>query len=255
MTISRRANLNESKSAWDALSEVAQLPESVVQKFEITEEVSGTVPSNYEPKYAYPLIVWLCDSDCPQIEALDLIASISPQNYLGLTLNDVRSPQIAQGIDQAVEFLERLVQLENQIVSAVRSFREMVNVHTERVFLAGFGRAATSALTILGHQPSWFAGCLSFSGSYPMASKFVGQRSLAGKRIFASSPTAHIDWKAEQDTQHAARMLIASGADVTTKYYSDWTSRFAESRADRIANQTLRDVDDWIISNLFQPQH
>jgi hypothetical protein len=254
MTTSRRAELETYEQSWNALYQDTQLAESVVQKYHITDSVAGTVPTNYEPRYAYPLIVWLCDSNCLQEQALDLIASMSPQNYLGLTLEDSPSKTKSNGLDRAVEFFQQLVALENRIVDAVRSFRELVNVHTERIFLVGCGSAATSALKILSHQPNWFAGSVSFSGSYPKANELIGHRSLSGKRVFLSVPAGPTNWQAEQDTQHAARMLIASGAEVTTRYQTKSVSRFGEQERQLVSDQALRDVDDWVISGLFEPQ-
>jgi poly(3-hydroxybutyrate) depolymerase len=251
MTTSRRVELETYENVWDALRQDAELAESVVKKYQVTDSVAGTVPTNYEPRYAYPLVVWLCDSDCDQEHALDHIASMSPQNYLGLALDDTPDSK-AQGLDRAVEFFQQLVELENNIVDAVREFRELVNVHTERIFLAGYGRAATTALTILGHQPSWFAGCACFSGSYPKANELLGNRSLTGKRVLLNAPPGQINWQAEQDTQHAARMLIASGADVTTKYQATSVSRFGNLNAEpRVSDKALRDFDEWIVSSLF----
>lgn len=255
MKTSRWVELSAHQDSWDALMQVAQLPESVVQKFQVTNSVAGTVPTNYEPRYAYPLIVWLCDADCTQDQALDHIAAMSPQNYLGLTLDNIRPATSENGLERAVEFFQQLVDVENKIVTAVRRFRELVNVHTERIFLAGYGSAAESALTILAHQPDWFAGCLSFSGRYPKINELIGKRSLRGKRILLSARSGRDFWQAEQETQHAARMLIAGGASVTTKYHSSMAARFGDSIDETVSDHELRDVDQWIIANLFEPQH
>src|SRR5580698_11026646 len=44
------------------------------------------VPENYEPNYAYPLVVWLHDAGRSERDIVDVLPHISMRNYLGLAL-------------------------------------------------------------------------------------------------------------------------------------------------------------------------
>ena len=145
-------------------------PQSDVQFWQVNDFSAGTIPESYEPRYAYPLVVWLTGGDCGIDESLDHIAAMSPQNYLGLAVDECLFDMPASDqhdFDMPVEFLKRLVDVENRVVNAVRSVREVLNVHTERIFLAGAGDAASVALLLAMHQPEWFGGCIAFGGSFP----------------------------------------------------------------------------------------
>ena len=133
--------------------------------------------------------------------------------------------------------------IENRIVAAVRSFREFINVHTERVFIAGVGSGATTAMLVAMHQPEWFGGCISFSGRFPAAASLLPSTpTLDGKRFWLSSPGGRANVTTSQATRHAARMLIAAQTDVTT--------RIADSPLP-VSHSMLRDLDEWLIRGIL----
>ena len=41
------------------------------------------VPENYEPNYAYPLVVWLHDAGRSERDIVDVLPHISMRNYFG----------------------------------------------------------------------------------------------------------------------------------------------------------------------------
>jgi len=211
----------------------------------------GLIPENYEPRYPYPLILWLPGSECDTDEALEHIGRLSPQNYVGLAVEDcvvedtVSDSACAQphSLDLAVDQLRTLVEIENRIVTAVRSFREMINVHTERVFLAGFGTAAETAMLVSLHQPEWFGGCISLNGRYPAAaSLFPTRPEIEGKRFWLSSPGGRSGVTSATATRKAAGTLVASGADVTTHIDDSGRS---------LSPGLLRVLDKWLMDGIL----
>lgn len=212
---------------------------------QVNEFSAGLVPENYEPRYPYPLVLWLPSSECDTDEALGHIGHMSPQNYVGLSVEGcVPGPGTHDScLDSAVEQLRQLVDIENRIVAAVRSFREIINVHTERIFIAGVGAGASTAMLVALHQPEWFGGCISFSGEYPAAAALIPHRpELDGKRFWLNSPDCRAGLTAAGKTQHAARMLIAAGADVATRLDDSHRS---------ISRSILRDLDEWLIRGIL----
>lgn len=206
----------------------------------------GTVPDNYEPRYAYPLIVWLCDEDCGSAQAMDHIANLSPQNYVGLALEKAALPKrLVQddARDALVGSLKQLVAIENRIAAVVRDFRQTVHVHSERVFLAGAGHAATTAMLIAMHQPDWFSGCITFGGKFPAeAGLLIRRRRLVGPRFWVSAPKLDRYSNYGEAAMHAARQLIAAGADVTTHLHTG--NRL-------VSRSALVELDRWIISGIL----
>lgn len=222
--------------------------QSDVQFWQVNDFSAGTIPESYEPRYAYPLVVWLTGKDCGVDESLSHIAAMSPQNYLGLAIDECLfdKPESAQNdFDMPVEFLKRLVDVENRVVNAVRSVRQVLNVHTERIFLAGAGDAASVALLLAMHQPEWFGGCIAFGGSLPPAAKLLANKAeLSGKRFFLGAPGGRSTWQTTSSVRNSAKQLVSAGADVSVSVNASETG----SLVNRL---TLREVDQWIISGIL----
>lgn len=241
---SRHDGEYSSANSWMPAAE----PQSDVQFWQVNDFSAGTIPESYEPRYAYPLVVWLTGGDCGIDESLDHIATMSPQNYLGLAVDEClfdmpRSEQ--HDFDMPVEFLKRLVDVENRVVNAVRSVREVLNVHTERIFLAGAGDAASVSLLMAMHQPEWFGGCIAFGGNFPSAAKLLAHKSdLAGKRFFLGASGGRSAWQTTSSVRNSARRLVAAGADVSVSVNASESDSLVNSRS-------LREVDQWIISGIL----
>lgn len=223
-------------------------PHCDVQFWQVNDFAAGTIPESYEARYAYPLVVWLTGSDCSIDESLNHIAAMSPQNYLGLAIDEClfgRQESDQQDFDVPVEFLKRLVDVENRVVNAVRSVRQILNVHTERIFLAGAGDAASVALLLAMHQPEWFGGCIAFGGSIPSAAMLLANRAeLSSKRFFLGAPGGRSGWQTTNSVRNTARQLVAAGADVSVSVNDS-------EAATLINRRVLREVDQWIISGIL----
>lgn len=247
---SRRSRLEASQDSM-AESDVWMSAEESLDDarfWQVNDFAAGIIPASYEPRYAYPLVVWLTGNDCSTDDALQNIAEMSPQNYLGLAVEeclfeDANSERT--GFDFPVEFLKRLVDVENRIVSAVRSLRQVVNVHTERIFLAGAGDAASVALLIAMHQPEWFGGGIVFGGSFPPAAKLLAnRRALVGSRFFLSAPAGRSTWQTTVGVRNSAKQLVSAGADVSLSVNNAETDSIVPRRA-------LKELDEWIISGIL----
>ena len=173
---------------------------------------------------------------------------MSPQNYLGLAIDECLFDTPASDqydFDMPVEFLKRLVDVENRVVSAVRSVRQVLNVHTERIFIAGAGEAASVALLLAIHQPEWFGGCVAFGGSFPAAARLLAHKSkLSGKRFFLGATGGRSAWQTTSSVRNTARQLVATGADVSVSVNASETESLINPRS-------LREVDQWIISGIL----
>ena len=115
------------------------------------------VPKCYEEKYPYPLIVWLNDSAMPASAFHDFLFGLSDRNYLGFTPDHSIS---VEAIAQAQFDPQTLPQVLSGLNEAVKAIRRDVNIHTERVILAGTGDGASAALSLFLARPEWFGGAI-----------------------------------------------------------------------------------------------
>jgi len=211
----------------------------------VTDFARGYIPSSYEPGYAYPLIVWLAGPECSQHKSLSYVSQMSPQNYVGLALNDCLLPTAE--CSSGDSFVTHLAGIENRIVSAVRTFRETVNVHADRVFMAGVGVGATAAMMVALHQAEWFAGGISFGGEFPSAARLLAhRRAVAGRRFWLTGANSRMKWPETGPVASTARELVALGADVTTHL---------DESEQPVSRDMLRTLDDWILTGILGHGH
>src|SRR5438128_5222609 len=126
------------------------------------------LPTGYEPKYPYPLLVFFHGHGGNAEQILRLAPRLSRRNYICIGL---RGPQ-ALGLraDGSLghtwgenEFYQTLV--EDYLLRAVEQTRRNYHVHSERIYLAGFSEGATMAYRLGLVFPERFAGVISLNGS------------------------------------------------------------------------------------------
>lgn len=123
------------------------------------------LPANYEPNYAYPLLVWFHDAGGHESDLLSLMPMISDRNAIGLSLRG--SLENAQGGCDWQTNPAGISRLEKEVFRTVCRLRRDLHVHSERVFLAGVGRGADAALRLLINRAEWFAGAFALGGELP----------------------------------------------------------------------------------------
>ncbi len=108
-------------------------------------------PTRYEPKYAYPLIIWLNDRSSNSRSFQEQMLLISDQNCLGLEIPLERFDRMEDG------YLEQIL---NRIQEELVEFHSQANIHPERIYLAGFAKQASLAMQLTLLHPLQFAGFL-----------------------------------------------------------------------------------------------
>jgi phospholipase/carboxylesterase len=186
------------------------------------------VPENYEPNYAYPLIAWLHAAGAPNGRLERRMRLVSERNYFGVSV------PIADG--KCVE---------EQVFETVARLRRRYHLHTERIYLVGFGTAGTCALEAELSQPEWFGGIVAISAPLPRTKSLLARfKDLRGKRVLLGvSESAGV--QAVSAVTDAQKLLWSAGMHVRTLE----CSASAES-----CPALLRELDRWIMQAIEQPE-
>ena len=212
--------------------------------FALPDESPVHLPPHYEPNYAYPLIVWLHDAEWTARELLDLIPRISPQNYLGLAVEGLTpTNRFASGSMSPVGSLDPLDGLLETLKDVVPQMRREFHVHSERIYLAGFGDQASVSLRMLLRRPEWFAGALAFGvRDTKLESALANYDELRGKRVFLSAGVR--DSRVSMaDVTGVGRLLRSFGIQAVLRAYDS-----SESPTPKM----LSDVDHWLMNGVCE---
>lgn len=166
-----------------------------------------SVPEFYEPRYAYPLIIWWGRLTETVFEFRTGMAAISPRNCVGLHI-------AASAWHRCSTENQRLALLR----SLVRQTGRQWNIHSQRLVLLGTETAAEEALRLFLAQPAWFAGAALLFERYRPFALPAGRvpfchPGLRGKRILLSYAEAS-QRAAPSSLRQRGQLLYAAGLKV-----------------------------------------
>ncbi|MHC4400132.1 MAG: alpha/beta hydrolase [Planctomycetota bacterium] len=203
-------------------------------------------PQHYEPKYAYPLIVWIHGPDDDERQLKRIMPAISLRNYAAVAPRgflpvgrDCRGegfgwPQTASHIEEA----------ECRVLESVEAARRRFHVAPSRVFLAGFDAGGTMVFRVAMNHPRRFAGVLSICGAFPIG--HTPFRCLSEARhlpVFLALGRDSKDYPPVRACENL-RLFHTAGIPVTMRQYPC---------GQQLTHQMLRDVDRWIIEQITHP--
>ena len=200
-------------------------------------------PVGYEPRYAYPLIVFLHGEGGNEEQILRLAPRVSRRNYVSIGLRGpvCLGPNRKGALGFSWGDAGHFDLIEDYLLGAIQETRRHYHIHSERIFLAGFAQGAAACLPHGLALPGKARRhhCLerrhAARGSAAPAS--AGNAGLArlhrARYRQLGRPIEH--GRADQ------RLLWSAGIDVTTKTYP--TNH-------RLHADMLRDINRWIISQL-----
>ncbi len=207
--------------------------------FALPDESPVFLPHNYEPNYPYPLILWLNDGEWTARELLDLMPRISPQNYVGLSVEGLTATnRFTSGPLAPPNSLDPLDALLETLKDVVGQMRREFHVHSERIYIAGFGEQASVALRMLLRRPEWFAGAMAFGLRNRQLPPLSNYDEVRGKRVFLSAGIRDLRVSLP-DHVALGRLLRSAGVSAILRNY--------DSSEDPTAKQ-LRDVDHWLMN-------
>lgn len=207
--------------------------------------VSLFLPQAYEPRYPYPLLVFLHGHGENEKQWIDAVPSLSRRNYICIGLRGLqtvtrRDGQIGYGWGR-----NRRADgdVEDYILTAIRETMRACHVHSERIFLAGICEGATIAYQMGINFADKFAGIVALNGSAPTGPLPLRRLIESELRVFIGHGTDNrkvLPAKA----QKAYQLLYSTGLDVDLRFYP----------VDHgLHPAMLRDVDRWLMKQCRCP--
>jgi len=205
--------------------------------------VSIFVPEQYEEAYAYPLLTWFHSDGNDEGQLDSVMRSVSSQNFIGLSLRG--NQRLADGSYcwNAKDSKVGGVPLSALLHLTTCRLRRAMHIHSERIYLAGAGRGADTALRVLQQHPEWFAGAVLLDPvcEFNEASDPAAFASLKGKSVLCS--VAHAcGLENMARSVRMVRCLRDSGAQVEVDLTEDFFD--PESEAARV-------IDRWVMNRVL----
>ncbi len=183
----------------------------------VPAEFSLFVPLHYERNYAYPLVVWLHENGSDETQLTQAVSALSLRNYVALGPRG--SEQCVRGGYGWFQTHRAIESTEQSVFSAIESTKVQLNIHDERVFVAGQGHGGTMAFRVAFRNPQYFAGVLSINGPLP-----EGLRPLAGLKRCRQLPLFWTQCRKDDAFDESLlseqlKLLYYAGFDLTLRQY------------------------------------
>lgn len=193
------------------------------------------IPEAYEPNYAYPLIVWLQGEEVSPLEFPQRMRQISTRNYCGAVLT-CAVPAAGDADAFAV--------LQHRLADLVLRIRRDYHIHSERIFVAGFGGHAGLALQLCLTRPEWLAGAVVLGGTLPGSERVLSRfRDLRGKRVFLATGSEADGWTPAEELRRNNRLLHAAGLRTCARLFD---------AAGDVSRSMLLEVDRWVMQEIHR---
>jgi phospholipase/carboxylesterase len=197
------------------------------------------LPTGYEPRYPYPLLVFFHGHGGNEEQILRLAPRLSRRNFISIGLRGP-VPFTPFGSQKSYSWggTAYLPLLEDYLVRAVQQTRRTYHVHSERIYLAGFAEGATLAYRLGLELADKVAGIISFNGCMPRHQRpLLRLPEIRDLRVFIAHGIANAVVPlalARED----CRLLASAGVPVAMNTYA--TNH-------RLHPDMLADLNRWII--------
>ena len=197
------------------------------------------LPVGYEPRYAYPLVVFFHGQGGNEEQILRLAPRLSRRNFISIGLRgpDVMGPRPDGKLGYAWGDGTADTLVEDYMLRAVEQTRRTYHVHSERIYLAGFAEGATLAYRLGLTFPEKLAGVISLNGCMSRTGPLLRLPEVRDLSVFIGHGIANAVvplGMAKRDY----KVLYAAGMPVEMHTYPT---------THRIHPDMLRDVNRWIV--------
>jgi phospholipase/carboxylesterase len=197
------------------------------------------LPADYQPKYAYPLVVLFHSNGGDEDSTARLLPSLSRRNYIAAC---PRGPiQLGRGITgrQSFAWGEPNAQEDEYLLATIAHARQEYHIHSERVYFIGVGEGASVAFRLAMSMAIDVAGMALLNARMPSTARrpYSRLRAFRGLPVFIGHGTKNpITTYSSARAMH--RYFNSVGAEVRLESYAT---------THRIHPDMLRDVNRWIM--------
>ncbi len=201
-------------------------------------------PLHYEPKYAYPLVVWLHGPGDDERQLLRVMPLISMRNYVSICPRGPRpmskgSAGYRWPTDDASFFAA-----EQSVFECLDIVNDKFNVANHRVFLAGYQSGGTMAFRVGLKYPRRFAGVLSLGGPFPTGNTPLIHLDEVRKLPLFIAQGRNSQRYGVETTCNELRLFHTAGMHVTLRQYPC---------GDELNTQMLHDMNVWMMEQVAHP--
>ncbi len=132
-------------------------------------------PERYEPRYDYPLVVWLHSCHSSEGELENVMCSLSMQNYVGCGPRGPIPSDRGLGRFAWGKSANAAAVAEEVVFASIDSAAEQFSIDSKKIFLAGFGSGASMAWRLALRYPEQFAGVVAICGGFPNEERSLAQ--------------------------------------------------------------------------------
>lgn len=152
------------------VTEYASLPDTCLgaEHHDFAHPICLFGPERYEPRYNYPLIVWLHSCRSSELELEQVMRNLSMQNYVACAPRGTLACTGDSGLFRWGQSATSAAIAEEVIFEAIEQASAQFSVAPDRIFLAGFGGGGSLAWRVALRYSKRFAGVLSLCGNYPL---------------------------------------------------------------------------------------
>jgi len=198
-------------------------------------------PVGYEPRYAYPLLVFLHGQGGNEEEILRLAPGVSRRNYVAISL---RGP-VAIGLNREGSLGyswgdgAQLAMIEDYLFGAIEQTQQYYHIHPDRIVLAGFAEGATLAYRMGMLYPGKINGVVALNGHMPRVDRpLLRLPELRSLGVFIGHGIANSVVPAGL-VREDCKLLWSAGMEVKVHRYP--TNH-------RLHPDMLRDLNRWVIA-------
>lgn len=214
-----------------------------------------SAPVHYEPRYEYPLVIWLHSPGRDEHEILSAVPRLSMRNYVAVAPRAVkyrcRNGSISGSVSGRCSRIAPMYdwptdgplveEAEERIFRAIDRARSECSVSSKRIFLVGLGSGGTFALKTGTKYPEYFAGAVSMLGAFPKEERPL--RCWRQTRSFPIFLAVGLYSRTFTPADAALQLRLFHTAGMSALIHQYET-------ADQPTAQMYRDVNHWIMDRV-----
>ncbi|MFO1008028.1 MAG: hypothetical protein U0929_18865 [Planctomycetaceae bacterium] len=185
-------------------------------------------PIGHEPRYQYPLVVWLSVDDAIGLTLRDWFPDLSDRNYLGAEVSISPTLTVEQNA--------------NRVLLAIREIAAQYRVHRHRIWIAGVGPAADWVLRMLAECPGPVTGGVAISPSVAPTGVVTGQAP-----VIDPSKALYLATESGADREAMVSVLAERGLKPGQYACPEWES------IDFSRLAVCRDLNIWLMQQVCTP--